>query len=92
MKKMSRIITQLTVIVFMLTSVALAQKQKIQKLDDLPRHTYTISEKLADIVLTDEKFQSFGEQVKTDIENILNSYEIEDKNHVKITIQDSLAF
>ena len=92
MKKMSRIITQLTVIVFMLASVALAQKQKIQKLDDLPRHTYTISEKLADIVLTDEKFQSFGEQVKTDIENILNSYEIEDKTTLKSLYRTLLRF
>jgi len=55
------------------------EKKKITEIDDLPRHTYRVTSVLTDLIMKDELFESFVAQVRTDIENDLKIYEIENK-------------
>lgn len=58
-------------------------KIRIEKLDDLPRHTYTIQEK-ASAMLTDKpSVLVLAQQVKSDLLNDLETYDIQDKTTLK---------
>jgi subtilisin family serine protease len=55
------------------------EKIKIQKLDDLPRHTYKITGKAIDLVKSGEAFTTFSALVRADIVADLAKYEIDDR-------------
>jgi hypothetical protein len=66
------------------TSSPLAQdKVKIQKLDDLPRHTYKVEGKAIELVKSDAAFARFAELVRKDVESDLAKFDIEDKAALK---------
>jgi hypothetical protein len=56
------------------------EKIKITKLDDLPRHTYTVSMKPSEMFASDEQMNKLAADVKKDIIDMLDTYEIEDNN------------
>jgi hypothetical protein len=58
-------------------------KPKITKLDDLPRHTYPVTGDVSDLVTSPEKFAPLAAQVRTDTENDLANFDIEDKTTLK---------
>ena len=58
-------------------------KKKISKLDDLPRSTYTIDIKASELLVSENEFSELSKEVRNDIQNILNEYEIEDKTTLK---------
>jgi len=60
-----------------------AAKEKINKLDDLPRHSYPVTATAAELVKTEAVFAPLAAKVRSDIENILDRYEIEDKTTLK---------
>ena len=60
-----------------------AAKPKITKLDDLPRHTYPVQGTVVDLVTSPDKFAPLATQVRTDIENDLAAYDIDDKTTLK---------
>ena len=64
-------------------SLLMAEKQKIMRLDDLPRHTYTLRMKPSEAVVSDEVFDDLRDQVEKDVLGILEQYEIEDNSTLK---------
>lgn len=58
-------------------------KPKIEKLDDLPRHTYPVQGSVVDLVTSDNKFAALAKQVRADTESDLSGYDIEDKSTLK---------
>jgi len=69
-----------TVIVLSLVFAASAgDKIKIEKLDDLPRHTYQIDQKAVDMIGDEEAVLKLAKEIQKDIESDLNTYEIDDK-------------
>jgi subtilisin family serine protease len=60
-----------------------SEKKKITTIDDLPRHTYKITSTITELITSKEFFTPFAAQVRADIENDLNTYEIEDKATVR---------
>ena len=58
-------------------------KQKIEKLDDLPRHTYKIEMKAVELIDNDAALMKLAGEVKQDLLDDLNKFEIEDKTTVK---------
>ncbi len=74
------------VLILALTFTGLNQaqdKKKITKLDDLPRYTYPIDIKASELLVSENEFNSLAKEVKTNIQNTLNEYEIEDKTTLK---------
>jgi subtilisin family serine protease len=67
-----------TLAVFTVPTFA-AEKPTITTRDDLPRHTYEVSGKVADLVTSEEAFAPLAAQVRADIESDLEGYAIEDK-------------
>ncbi len=59
------------------------KKIKIAKLDDLPQHTYPISGKVADLILSRQKIMELAAKVRTNIESDLATYEINDPTTLK---------
>jgi subtilisin family serine protease len=59
------------------------EKIKIKKLDDLPRHTYKVTNKVIDLVKSDEAFAKLADLVRKDVEADLAKFEIEDKTTLK---------
>jgi hypothetical protein len=66
-----------------LAGVASAQKPKITKQDDLPRHTYPVKGTVTELVTSIEAFAPFAEQVRADLEGDLDKYDIQDKSTLK---------
>ena len=74
------------VLILALTITGLNQaqdKKKITKLDDLPRYTYSIDIKASELLVSEKDFNSLAKEVKNNILNTLNEYEIEDKTTLK---------
>ena len=63
--------------------VSRQDKKKITKLDDLPRYTYPIDIKASELLVSESEFNSFSKQVRKNIQNTLDEYEIEDKTTLK---------
>lgn len=63
------------------TGVA-AEKIKIEKLDDLPRHTYRIEGKAAEIISDDAAVRKLAAEVKADLLADLDKYDIPDQTTV----------
>ncbi len=87
MKRLNTIPEILTfILVLTLTFTGLNQaqdKKKITKLDDLPRYTYSIDIKASELLVSENDFNSLAKEVKENIQNTLNEYEIEDKTTLK---------
>jgi len=85
---MNRKLYAILLIMFLFTVSAFSvnaedAKQKITKLDDLPRHTYEVTMKASELMLSDAEFKDLAGKVKKDIMDVLNTYDIEDKNTLK---------
>jgi subtilisin family serine protease len=88
MKRLGWGLVVLTFLVTMIVSVATAaEKIKIEKLDDLPRHTYKIDMKAVDYLDNHDGLMKLAAQIKKDLEDDLAKYDIEDKT----TLQDYYA-
>lgn len=68
-----------SILLWSLVSCAGTQKIRIEKLDDLPRYTYTLDVKAAELFENDEDLNKLMEAVKRDLESDLRTYEIDDK-------------
>jgi subtilisin family serine protease len=63
---------------------AMAQgKIKIEKLDDLPRHVYKVDMKATEVIQNDAALMKLAAEVRKDLEDDLNKYEIDDKTTLK---------
>jgi subtilisin family serine protease len=56
------------------------QKKKITSIDQLPRQTYKIPGTIIEMINDEKAFTAFAHQVRQDIENQLNTYDIQDKD------------
>ncbi len=72
----------LLALLFMAGAVS-AEKIKVKKLDDLPRHTYMVEVKAADFVYDDEAIVKLAAAVKKDLLADLEKYDIADQNTVQ---------
>ena len=59
------------------------EKEKITKLDDLPRFTYQITGTVTDMITDDSLFSKFAAKVRSDVEGVLQKYDIEDNTTQK---------
>jgi subtilisin family serine protease len=59
--------------------VAPVGKKKVEKADDLPRHTYAVSEAPSVLLLDDAPFAALAAAVRKDMEADLASYDIQDR-------------
>jgi hypothetical protein len=59
------------------------EKKKIEKIDDLPRHTYRVSGTLTELITDENVFGPFAAEVRANIEKDLETYEITDKTTLK---------
>jgi len=67
------------VLVALFANMAIADKIKIEKLDDLPRHTYKIDKKIVDFLKDNAAINKLAAEVKADLLADLDKYEISDK-------------
>ena len=56
-----------------------SEKIKIEKADDLPRHTYTIDTTAVELLKDETAARALAAEVKIDLESDLTTYEIPDK-------------
>lgn len=59
------------------------EKEKITKLDDLPRFTYQVTGTVTDMMTNDSLFFDFATKVRSDVEGVLQKYDIEDNTTQK---------
>ncbi|MCK4823036.1 hypothetical protein KA005_45160, partial [bacterium] len=59
------------------------RKKKIETIDDLPRYTYEVAGTLIELITSREVFEPFAAGARADIENVLETYEIEDKTTLR---------
>jgi subtilisin family serine protease len=74
------------ILILTLTFAGLNQaqdKKKISKLDDLPRFDYPIDLKASELLVSENEFNALAKEVKKNILNTLNEYEIDDKTTLK---------
>ena len=84
MKIRTFLVTMLLVgLVFTGVQAQKAEKEKINKLDDLPRYSYPITTTASELVQSEAAFAPFAARVRADIEGILDRYEIEDQTTLK---------
>lgn len=69
--------------IFMLALPVSAEKIKIEKLDDLPRHTYKIELKAVELIENQEALLDLAHQIQVDMLDDLEKYEIPDKTTLK---------
>jgi len=78
------ILTFILILALTFTGFNQAQdKKKITKLDDLPRYTYSIDIKASELLVSENEFSALAKEVRENILNTLNEYEIEDKTTLK---------
>jgi hypothetical protein len=58
-------------------------EKKITSVDDIPRFTYHVSHTISELVTSAEAFAPLARTVRGDIENVLTTYDIEDKTTLK---------
>ena len=84
MRNLLTVVFTLTVAaIFMFTMPVSAEKIKIEKLDDLPRHTYKIELKAVDLIVNQEALLELAHQIQTNMMDDLEKYEIPDKTTLK---------
>ena len=76
--------------VLLVAASAPAAKKKIEKRDDLPRHSYTLPMSGSEIVRSEDAIAKLAKQVRADLEADLASYDIADKTTVQ-GMQSALA-
>ena len=80
----SEILSFVLILTLSITGLNQAQeKKKISKLDDLPRYTYSTDIKASELLVSENEFNSLSKEVRKNILNTLNEYEIEDKTTLK---------
>ncbi len=82
-KKSVTLMILLVGIIWLATSLVFAQKIKIEKLDDLPRHTYKLDVKAVELFDNDEALMKLAHALQKDLEDDLEKYEITDKTTLK---------
>ncbi len=85
MKNLTRLVWPIAAVA-LIAFVGIAQakeKIKIEKLDDLPRHTYKVEAKAVDFCKDHDVALKLAEQVKTDLLSDLDTYEIDDATTLK---------
>ena len=55
-----------------------ADKVRVENLDELPRFSYPIDGSVVGIITSDEAFDAFATQVRSDVEGVLAKYEIDE--------------
>jgi hypothetical protein len=90
MKRATRIAAIWIGCVFVLAGLqsADAGKIKIEKQDDLPRYTYKINVKAVDLLDDDAALMKLAAEVKKDLENDMEKYEIDDKTTLQAYYAD----
>ena len=73
-----RIVAVAALALLLVAAVAVAEKIKVEKADDLPRHTYTIDVKPSELLTNQAAYDALAAQVKKDTEAILEKYDIQD--------------
>jgi hypothetical protein len=58
-------------------------KPKIEKLDDLPRHTYPVQGSVVDLVTSADKFAPFAAQVRANVEKDLTDLRHRGQDHAE---------
>ena len=81
-KKQIILILTLVVVALFAANVS-AEKIKVEKLDDLPRHTYKLDIPAADLFENDEALMKLAKEVKADLLADLEKYDIQDKTTLK---------
>lgn len=77
-----RLVAGLSLLLFSAGTVQ-AQKIKIEKADDLPRHTYEVQGKAVDLIRDPALLLELARAVETDLRADLETYEIADKTTLK---------
>ncbi|MEA2030448.1 MAG: S8 family serine peptidase [candidate division Zixibacteria bacterium] len=84
MRKLSLTLTTLLVaFAWLMAQPVIAEKIKIERLDDLPRYTYKLDIKAVELLDDDEALLKLAHELKTDLKNDLEKYEILDKTTLK---------
>ena len=84
MKPTLRFLTTLTIMILSLAIVAAAaDKIKIEKLDDLPRHTYQVDVTAVAFLSDEAALMKLAGELKADMLADLDTYEIDDKTTLK---------
>jgi hypothetical protein len=63
----------------LIAGTASADKIKVEKADDLPRHTYRIDVKPSELLTDEAAYEALAAQVRQDTEELLATYDIQDK-------------
>jgi subtilisin family serine protease len=74
----TRLISGLVLLAFV-AAPASAEKKKITKQDDLPRHTYEMSMPASELLASHDAVLALAEEVRKNLESDLETYDIEDK-------------
>ena len=74
---------------FLVVNVIAGEKKVIEKLDDLPKHTYEIQSTVSELIVSEELFKLFAKKVGDDVASILEEYEINDNTTLK-SLQSTL--
>ncbi len=81
---MKRSLLFVVVCTFVLSTTVYGQpEKKITNVDDIPRFTYDVSNTVIELVTSEEAFTPLAKQVRADIENLIETYEIDDKTTFK---------
>jgi len=67
----------------LLAGCAKPKKQEVTKLDDLPRHTYSLPGKAAEVVTDPAVYAALAAKVEADTKSDLDHYDIQDKTTLK---------
>lgn len=81
---MQKLFSSLVLCICALSTALYAQGEKIiTSVDDIPRFTYDVSHTITELVTSEEAFEPLAQKVRSDIENVLKTYEIKDNTTLK---------
>ena len=70
---------------------AQTEKKKVEKADDLPRHTYKVAEAPSALLLDDAPFAALASAVRKDLDDDLAAYDVEDHTTLQAFTGTELA-
>jgi hypothetical protein len=73
------------------TLPAQTEKKKVEKADDLPRHTYKVGEAPSALLLDDAPFAALASAVRKDLDDDLAAYDVEDHTTLQAFTGTELA-
>jgi subtilisin family serine protease len=94
-RKLAGVLAASLALVATLAIPALAQKKVVKTEDDLPRFNYPITGTATDLLQSDDAtFNIFAARVKTDVDSMLNEYDIQDHATLRglLNVRTSLQF